>query len=341
MRILIVKLSSIGDVVHALPAAAAVRRAFPSAEITWAVERGAAEMLVGCPAIDRLTVVDTRSFRSVRRVDDALRELRTRYRELRDGGFDVALDLQGLIKSAAIAKLSGAPRRVGFSKSDLREPASRLLLTETAPPTPRTHVIRKNIELAEWALGFESDGIEFPISLSDEERFSAEEQVADVEGGFALLNPAGGWPTKLWPAERFGRLAALLRERTGLTPVIVTGPRESALADEVRRSGGAGALFIKPRLREFFEIARRARVYIGGDTGPTHIAVAAGTPVVGIFGPTEWWRNGSLTEGDICVERNDIGCRVDCHRRSCSNWICLDISPETVLDAVLKRISEN
>jgi ADP-heptose:LPS heptosyltransferase len=88
----------------------------------------------------------------------------------------------------------------------------------------------------------------------------------------------------------------------------------------------------------FFELARRARVYVGGDTGPTHLAIAAKAPVVGLFGPTEWWRNGSLHPDDICVERLDIDCRVDCHRRTCSKWICMDISVGSVLTAVLQRI---
>jgi ADP-heptose:LPS heptosyltransferase len=94
-------------------------------------------------------------------------------------------------------------------------------------------------------------------------------------------------------------------------------------------------------LKGFYELARGASVYVGGDTGPTHIAVAAGTPIVGLFGPTEWWRNGSPRSEDICVERNDIDCRVDCHRRSCSKWICMDIEVERVLEAVGRRIRQN
>jgi ADP-heptose:LPS heptosyltransferase len=91
-------------------------------------------------------------------------------------------------------------------------------------------------------------------------------------------------------------------------------------------------------LKGFYELARRARVYVGGDTGPTHLAIAAGTPVVGLFGPTEWWRNGSPRAADICVERNDIDCRVDCHRRACAKWICMDIEVRTVLNAVSARL---
>lgn len=342
MNILIVKLSSIGDVIHALPAVAAVRESLPDARISWAVEKGAADMLSGSPAIDDLIHIDTRSVRSVRKANEAIRELTTKYKELREREFDVAIDFQGLIKSAAIAKLSGAARRVGFSKQDLREPASRLLLTDTVTIPGQTHVIKKNLLLAEGALGFKSSGrISFPISTSQVDIADADRLLARVPGEFAILNPAGGWPTKLWPAENFGRLADLIWSATGLTPVIVTGPKESALAEKVRRASSFGrTVFIRPKLKTFFEIARRSKVYIGGDTGPTHIAAAAGAPTVGIFGPTEWWRNGSLDPDDICVERTDIPCRVDCHRRSCSNWICLDMTPDTVLSAVTRRLEK-
>jgi ADP-heptose:LPS heptosyltransferase len=98
------------------------------------------------------------------------------------------------------------------------------------------------------------------------------------------------------------------------------------------------ALPVNLSLKGFYSLAQRARVYVGGDTGPTHIAVAAGTPIVGLFGPTEWWRNGSPRPEDICVERNDIDCRVDCHRRSCSKWICMDIEVERVMRAVEQRL---
>jgi ADP-heptose:LPS heptosyltransferase len=95
----------------------------------------------------------------------------------------------------------------------------------------------------------------------------------------------------------------------------------------------------QPSLKGFFELAKRAKIYVGGDTGPTHIAVAAGAPVVGLFGPTEWWRNGSPDPSDICVERTDIACRIDCHRRQCANWICMDSDVETVFGAVMRRIA--
>ena len=156
-----------------------------------------------------------------------------------------------------------------------------------------------------------------------------------------VLNPAGGWPTKLWSAESYGRLADQIWEEHGLASVVTTGPNEEALAEQVLKSSKSGKIIkSSPSLKGFFELAKRAELYVGGDTGPTFLAIAAKTPVVGIFGPTEWWRNGSPQELDICVERNDIGCRVNCHRRSCSNWICMDIDVNTVARAVTDRLAQ-
>ena len=343
MKILIVKLGSIGDIVHTLPSLAAIRRALPEAEISWAAEKRSAEIIRGNDLIDRLIEVDTRSLRGGAVVAGILPQVREQFRSLRRSTFDTAIDFQGLLKSAAIAKLSGAKTRYGFARAALREPASRIFLTDTVEIPEETHVVRKNLILAAAALGLplhEGD-YEFPISTDPAHVLEAEQVIAQAGGEFAILNPAGGWVTKLWPAPKFGLLADILWERFGLASVIATGPQESALADQAAAASRSGKVFLaQPSLKGFFELSRRARVYVGGDTGPTHIAVAAGAPVVGMFGPTEWWRNGSTSPDDVCVERLDIGCRVDCHRRSCSNWICMDIEVETVAAAVEQRLGD-
>ena len=141
-------------------------------------------------------------------------------------------------------------------------------------------------------------------------------------------------------AEKFGQLADRLWEDLGFVSVVSIGPNEDDLGRVVAaNSRSAKPIIARVSLKGFYELAKRARVYVGGDTGPTHIAVAAGSPVVGLFGPTEWWRNGSPDPDDICVERTDINCRIDCHRRSCSKWICMDSDVETVLDAVNRRLA--
>ena len=275
---------------------------------------------------------------------ETLRAPRQQLRRLRASAFDVALDFQGLLKSASIARLSGARRVFGYSRAGLREPASSIFLSKRISVPKRTHVIRKGLLLVEGAMGIsvplEAERFSFPINVSAADENAARE-AADVTGGnYAILNPGGGWPTKLWSADRFGKLADALWSSFGLNSLVTYGPGEEALADAVRQSSETGkALPVSLSLKAFYSLAKDARVYVGGDTGPTHLAVAAGAPIVGLFGPTEWRRNGSPRAEDVCVERNDIDCRVDCHRRSCSKWICMDIEVERVFRAVEKRMN--
>jgi lipopolysaccharide heptosyltransferase I len=344
MRILIVKLGSIGDIVHTLPALAALREGFPEAEISWVVERNLSEILRDNPILDRLIEVDTKALRRGLMSGETLRAPRQQLRRLRASAFDVALDFQGLLKSASIARLSGARRVFGYSRTGLREPASTIFLSKRISVPKRTHVIRKGLLLVEGALGIpvpsEPERFSFPIVADTADETAAREAANGAGGNYAILNPGGGWPTKLWGADRFGKLADALWSSYGLNSLVTFGPGEEELAESVRRASQLGkAQPVNLSLKAFYSLAKGARVYVGGDTGPTHIAVAAGTPIVGLFGPTEWWRNGSPRVEDVCVERTDIDCRVDCHRRSCSKWICMDIEVERVLRAVEKRLT--
>jgi len=341
MKILIVKLSSIGDIVHTLPTLAAIVRALPEAEISWAVEKSSSEILRDNKLIKNLIEIDTRSLRGEKIIEKFLTETSKQFRDLRSFEFDAALDFQGLLKSAAVAKFSKAARRYGFSKPNLREPASRFLLTDCIEVERNLHVIRKNLTLAENALKFSApeNNFEFPIFTQTEHKREAEEIIAHTGENFAILNPAGGWATKLWHAEKFGELADRLWEENNLVSVVTTASNERDLAEKVLKNSKSGkVLLAQPSLKGFYELAKRTEIYVGGDTAPTHLAVAAKAPLVGIFGPTEWWRNGSPNADDICIERNDIACRTDCHRRACDNWICMNIEVETVLQAIQKRL---
>lgn len=343
MKILIVKLSSIGDIVHTLPALWAIKRALPESEISWAVERGAAEILRGNTLLHKLIEVDTKALRLKNPIGETLSDARRQLGELRASVFDVALDFQGLLKSASIARLARAERLFGFSKQNLREPVSRFLLTDSFETERRIHIIDKNLTLAEKALGIEvsRDKTEFPIFTGAEHKLEAEKIIERTGENFAILNPAGGWETKLWHAEKFGALADKLWKERGLTSIVTTAPNEIKLAKTVLQNSKSNRVFLaQPSLKGFYELAKRAKIYVGGDTAPTHLAAAAKAPVVGIFGATEWWRNGSPNDGDICVERIDIGCRADCHRRACDNWICMDIEVETVFRAVQTRLEK-
>jgi heptosyltransferase-1 len=306
------------------------------------VEHRAAEILRDNPFLDRLIEVDTKVLRRGLMSGETLRAPRQQLRRLRASAFDLALDFQGLLKSASIARLSGARRVFGYSRVGLREPASTFFLSKRISVPKGTHVVRKALLLVEGALGVpvpsDPDRFLFPINVNAEDETAAREAAGATGDKYAILNPGGGWPTKLWSVERFGQLADLLWSSYGLHSLVTYGPGEEELAAAVRQSSQSGkAQPVSLSLKAFYSLAKGAKVYVGGDTGPTHIAVAAGTPIVGLFGPTEWWRNGSPRVEDVCVERNDIDCRVDCHRRSCSKWICMDIEVERVLQAVDRR----
>jgi lipopolysaccharide heptosyltransferase I len=332
-----VRLSAIGDVVHAMPAVAALRRERPDVRITWVVERGAAALLRGSPCVDRLVEIDTRAWRRRLLRRETQREIAERLGVLRAGRFDVAVDFQGLLKSALVAYASGAPRRVGFAAADLREPASRAFLNEQVEVGTLPHVIEKNLALVRH-LGVVAAGpYEFPVAVPEADERDVAARAP--EAPFAILNPGGGWPTKLWPAERYGRLADELHARHGLVSVVTFGPGEEELARRVAgASVGGHASPFACSLLQFVALARRASLFVGGDTGPLHLAAAAGTRVVGIYGPTEPRRNGPFAPGDVVVGRDDLPCREDCYRRSCSHWECMEIPVESVQRAAGARL---
>jgi len=265
--------------------------------------------------------------------------------ELRRARYDIALDLQGLIKSAALARASGAARVIGFASTYLRERLARPFYTEVYDPGCRglydpcetRHVVQINLGLLE-PLGLTVVTPEFPIDSVDSE---VAKLVRERTGGrYALLNPGAAWPNKRWPPERFGAVAAALRDRHVLVSVVTRGPGEDALA-EALVAGSKGAAFLPPptSVADLVALARGAALMISGDTGPIHIATAIGTPVVGIFGPTRPSRNGPWSPADVVISRDTI-CRCH-HLRQCRvETMCLmDIQVKEVLDAVERRLA--
>lgn len=338
-RFLIVRLGALGDIVHAIPVAAAIRRAFPSARIDWLVSAKHREILDLVPVIDRRLVINDRG--------DATggASLFAAIRELRRSRYDVAFDLQGLIKSALLARLSRAPRVVGFSASYARESMARMFYTDAHDPgrgglyDPREtrHVVDINLGVL-TAIGLTAGRAEFPIEPSDSA--AARAARAATGGRYALLNPGAAWPNKRWPPERLGRVAAALRERHQLMSVVLWGPGEEALAHAtVAASAGASVATGATTIADVVELARGADVMVSGDTGPTHIAGAVGTPLVGLYGPTRPVRNGPMAPDDVTVSRDAI---CQCHhlRRCKLDRMCLlDIEVAEVLAAVERRLA--
>jgi heptosyltransferase-1 len=337
-RLLIVRLGALGDVVHAIPVAAALRRAFPSARIDWLVSAKHREILDLVPVIDRRLVINDRGEAS------GGASLLAAVRELRRSQYDVAIDLQGLIKSALLARSSGAPRVIGFSSRYSRERAARLFYTEAHDPgrgglyDPREtrHVVDINLGVL-TRLGITAPAREFPIEDVDSD---AARSARELTGGrYALLNPGAAWPNKRWPAARLAVIATELRARHGLMSVVLWGPGEEALAAEVvAGANGAAILSAKTTIADLVALARRAALMVSGDTGPTHIAAALGTPIVGIYGPTRPVRNGPMSPLDVVVSRDAV---CQCHhlRRCRLDRMCLlDIEVAEVLGAVERRL---
>jgi ADP-heptose:LPS heptosyltransferase len=307
LKALLVRLSSIGDVVHTLPALAALHR--HGWEAGWVVEPPSRVLLDENPLLARVVGAPSRrafGWGEAVRVARALRAER----------YDAALDFQGLWKSAAWARLSGARRVVGWERRARREPSSAVLVGERVRRAGGGHVIDKNLALLR-PLGIEAVGLrEFPLPFSADAVARVDAFLARVGGGApVVLNPGGGWASKLWPAERFGELARGLRA-LGLPSLVSWGPGEEALADRVvAASGGAASRSFPTSLLDYVELARRARLVVAADTGPLHLACAVGAPVVALFGPTDPLRNGPFAREDVVLRR--LPPCAPCYSRTC------------------------
>lgn len=335
-KILIVRLGALGDIVHALPAQQQIHRRFPNCEIHWLVEPHYRGLLETVPGIHRIWTADTKRWR--RRPGTALDLVRL-VPALRRERFDLALDFQGLIKSAFLARLSGAGRRMGFCRERCREPAAAGFYTDTVPTSGDGHVIDLNLELA-GSLGCAGEATaRVPFRLPAEARHYVDSRLQAAGGGRpVLLNPGAGWPTKLWPARRFARLGAEIRRRLNLPVVITYGPGEEDLVREIRDCSRPGSVAGFPTtILELAALCRRACLMVAGDTGPLHLAVAVGTPAVAVMGPSIARRNGPFHPEDRIVKRY-LYCS-DCNKRSCGEFICMNISVEQVFRAVRRRLS--
>jgi lipopolysaccharide heptosyltransferase I len=342
VNILIVKLSSIGDIVHTLPALAQLRRAFPEAHISWVVERAMADLLRENPMLDEILEVDTRTWRRQWLHPTTWTEIRAALARLRRRRYDLGFDFQGLMKSGIVLWLSGAERRIGFEAAALKERASRIFLTEMVAVPAEGHVIERNLALVRHVVG--GDGpppvYEFPLAISEGDRRVVEEQLEALDiGDFALLNPGGGWAAKRWAPEKYGAIADFLWERYGWVSLVPFGPGEAALAQAVARAARWGKAIPFPcTLKQLAVLADRARLFLGGDTGPLHLAAARGTPIVALYGPTSARRNGPFHPDDQVVERTPASGHRYYSRRE-RDVGTLDIPVGDVIVAIERRLA--
>jgi lipopolysaccharide heptosyltransferase I len=331
VKALLVRLSSIGDVVHTLPVLAALRT--HGWEAGWLVEPPSRPLLEGHPLLGHVVPAP-------RRGAFLLGTARSAVRAMREQSYDVALDLQGLWKSAVWGRLAGATRLIGFTRASRREGLSALLVPEQFElPSGIDHVIDKNLALLR-PLGIDAMGLrEFPLPSAEKEARSMRTDLSDLGlGDFVILNPGGGWASKLWPPEGYGEVARGLLER-GFRSLVTWGPGEERLAERVvAASRDAATRCFPTTLVEYVAIARRARLVVGADTGPLHLACAVGTPVVGIYGPTDPARNGPFSAQDVVVRRTPL-CS-PCHRKRCAihDGVMGAITAAEVLRAIDRRL---
>lgn len=309
--IALVKLSALGDVVHATPVVEALADAFPAARLTWVVERRAAALLHDHPRLADIITLDTRGWRQVRTPSAArtlARTLRELLQRLRGARFDVAVDLQGLAKSGVVTAATGAPLRIGFASGFQRERLNALFTNRrVAPPPSARHVVEQYLALLE-PLGVTPRRVVFRLPCREAAEGRVDEFFAAAglkpHARLVVLNPGAGQAAKRWPVERFAELAARLTGEASARVLVLWGPGEQAAA---RTIGTAPGVVLAPPtdLDTLVAVVRRASLVVAADTGPLHVAAAVGAPCVGLYGPTSAVRNGPYGTGHRTLSAPD------------------------------------
>lgn len=336
-RVLVMRLSAMGDILHALPAVTALREAHPEWRIGWAVEpqwkpllaaESATERGPAMPLADRVHVIPARRWARAPLSAKTLREVRQARRELREEQYDACVDLQGAVRSAVIAKWARAKRLIG--EDNPREWVARWFFSERVK-TRGVHVIEQAIEVMNAVAG-EVLPVREPLLPVD----PAAECEADALGApFVLIHPGAGWGAKRWPTDRYAAVARALHD-LGYGVVVNAGPGEESLADEVAAQSGGYAMPLRSSISVLIAMTRRAALAIGGDTGPLHLASALGRPVVGIYGPTDPARNGPFG-GRFEVLRHPESKR-DHSRHAAPEAGLLTITPDAVIQAATRLL---
>jgi heptosyltransferase I len=334
-RFLVVRLGSLGDIVHTFPAVAALRKSFPGAEIVWVTHPRWKFLIESSGLASEIWLVESRDLSSVREV----------IKRIRIVSWNGAIDYQGLWKSALLPFLGGVQRRTGFSSKTIRELGVPVLYTDRVEPTT-VHIAEQNGELSRRS-GARNITAPFQLRIVEADKAEVRSylQRAGV-GRYIVLSPGGGWRSKCWPAERFGALTQRIRDSLSLRCVVNIGPGEDDLATALRAaSGSAEPLFYNAALGPLMALLCSAACVVGGDTGPLHLGIALGAPAVALFGPTDPARNGPYHPGSSSVNTfgDDVvlrapGGATSHKRRSEVADSMLAIDVESVFDAVRRRM---
>jgi lipopolysaccharide heptosyltransferase I len=306
LRFLIIRLSSVGDIVHALPAVAALGRTFPEADIDWVVEERYAALLEGNPYVRQIIKFDTLGWRKRLTSGDTMREILQSYRRLQELPYDAAIDMQGLMKTGLLAWASRARKRIGFGGKWLREPAAGIFYTHRVSPQGRKHIIEINLSLVEY-LGARPGTWEFPLPENAEEQRAVQDRLERLGvTEYVIVNPGGGWMGKRWSPENYAEAIRRLAGELSFD-ILLTGSQqeEETIREILDRARTTRAKWFPSTLVQFIALARGAKLVIGGDTGPLHLAAAVGTPLVAIFDSSDPLntpeRNGPFDPADIVL----------------------------------------
>lgn len=343
LNILIIKLSAVGDVVHTLPALAELRRLYPQAHITWVIEEAAADLITGHPALDQVLISGRKrwlmAFRQGRYAE-ACQEGLAFLKTLRDRPYDLVIDFHGLFKSAILAGLSSGRRKLGYNS--LQE-GSRFFYNEKIPEDMGKHAVDRYLDFLRH-LGAEPGPPEFLIPETDANRKRAATLLREcgIDAGrdrFIAVNPVALWETKLWDQRKFAELAQRMSEELNI-PVILTGSAaEKPHLDGIQQvmKNPIANLAGQTSLRDLASLYRLATLVVTTDSGPMHIAVAVGTPVVALFGPTDPARTGPYGTGHTVIRR-ELSCS-PCLLKQCPSRRCMEeITVDDVFDVVRKQM---
>jgi heptosyltransferase-1 len=337
---LIIRLSSLGDIIHTLPAFSALRKNFPEAKISWAIEDKGREVLDFVPGIDKIVVARPGGWRPYRK--KFWTEISRLKKELKADN-QIALDFQGLLKSGFIALLSGSKKRIGFHRKNLREPLARLFYTDKLEEIPETmHVISKNLKLL-TRIGIQEEKYEFPLvlpaELSEGIKAKLKKTGYDEQKKLILFNVGAGWETKRWLPEKWVELIEIMKAKEFFFLLLWGNEEERALAADVREKTQVPlAPFLS--LKEVMALVKESTLLISGDTFSLQVACAFSRPVVGIFGPSNPQRNGPFSPGDK-VAFHEMECS-NCYKRKCPTIECLKkITPQEVASLSYQLLKEN
>lgn len=347
LRVLIVRTGAMGDVLHALPAVAALRLARPDWFIGWAIEPRWSGLLQssasfdaagsrgpGMPVVDRCYRAETAAWKRAAGSLKTLSNINGLRRQLRGEQFDLCVDMQGTIRSAVIGRMAGARRFVG--RAEPREAPARWLYKERVE-TWAAHVVAQGCELLGAAVGEVLQPPPVTLPIDDASEGWCGRLLANAAGKFVLLSPTAGWGAKVWPAERYGALAAELR-RAGYRVLVNAASSGDSTALQVVEASAGAAEMATCTVEELIALTRRAALMIAGDTGPLHLAAALRRPVVALFGPTDPARNGPY--GTRATVLRSEGSRTSHARLKETEAGLLQIGVEEVVDAAFEMLRE-